>query len=155
MVSSPIVIILSDEDRAVLAARARSVRCPYRDVVRARIILAAADATPNTTIATSLDLHVDTVSKWRSRFAANGVAGLKDLARSGRPRTFTAVQVASVKALACTPPADSAVPLVVGRVGHRGSHPSHGGLDQPRQCAPLPRPGRHQTLAAPVLDLPP
>ena len=35
MVSSPIVIILSDEDRAVLAARARSVRCPYRDVVRA------------------------------------------------------------------------------------------------------------------------
>src|SRR5665811_2613985 len=45
MVCSPFVIILSDEDRAVLTARARSARCPYRDVVRARIILAAADGT--------------------------------------------------------------------------------------------------------------
>jgi len=111
MVCSPFVIILSDEDRAVLTARARSARCPYRDVVRARIILAAADGTPNATIATDLELHADTVRKWRRRFAAHGLAGLKDLARSGRPRTFTAVQVASMKALACTPPADSDVPL--------------------------------------------
>ena len=92
MVSSPFVIILSDEDRAVLTARARSARCPYRDVVRARIILAAADGTPNARIATDLELHADTVRKWRRRFAAHGLAGLKDLARSGRPRTFTAVR---------------------------------------------------------------
>ena len=45
MVSSPFVIILSDEERAVLAARAHSTRSQHRDVVRARIILAAADGT--------------------------------------------------------------------------------------------------------------
>jgi hypothetical protein len=54
---------------------------------------------------------VDTVRKWRRRFAADGLDGLADLARSGRPRTFTPVQAAEVKALACELPAESGVPL--------------------------------------------
>lgn len=56
-------------------------------------------------------LHVDTVRKWRRRFWQRRLAGLADLPRSGRPRIFTAVQVAEVKALACELPAESDVPL--------------------------------------------
>jgi hypothetical protein len=56
-------------------------------------------------------VHIDTVRKWRRRFAAAGLAGLEDLARSGRRRKFTPVQVAEVKALACTLPAETGAPL--------------------------------------------
>ena len=42
MISSPFVIILSDTEKAVLAARAASARAEHREVVRARIVLAAA-----------------------------------------------------------------------------------------------------------------
>ncbi|WP_258382967.1 helix-turn-helix domain-containing protein, partial [Streptomyces sp. NTH33] len=41
------------------------------------------------------------------RFAEHGLAGLSDRERSGRPPSFTALQVAQVKALACRLPAES------------------------------------------------
>ena len=85
-------------------ARARSSRAPYRQVLRARIVLAAARGDPNAAIAADLRLHVDTVRKWRRRFAEHGLDGLKDLRRSGRPPRFTPLQRAGIKALACTPP---------------------------------------------------
>ena len=56
-------------------------------------------------------LHVDTVRKWRASLPHERLAGLNDRPRSGRPRRFTAVQVAEVKALACELPATSEVPL--------------------------------------------
>ena len=91
-VFSPFVIVLSAAERTVLTARAHGARVAHRDVVRARIVLAAADGQPNGGIAAEdLGLHVDTVRKWRRRFAADGLGGLADLARSGRPRTFTPV----------------------------------------------------------------
>ncbi len=111
MVTSPFIIVPSAADIDVLTARASSARAEHRQVVRARILLAAAQGQANAVIAVDLGLHVDTVRKWRRRYAAHGLAGLKDLPRSGRPPTFTPVQVAQVKALACTPPAQSDVPL--------------------------------------------
>jgi transposase len=111
-VASRFVIVLSPAERTVLTVRAHAARVAHRDVVRARIVLAAADGRPNGGIAAEdLGLHVDTVRKWRRRFAADGLDGLADLARSGRPRTFTPVQAAEVKALACELPAESGVPL--------------------------------------------
>jgi transposase len=80
-------------------------------VVRARIVLAAAGGAGNEAIAAEVGVHVDTVRKWRRRFAAAGLAALVDLPRTGRPRRFTPVQVAQVKALACTLPGESGVPL--------------------------------------------
>jgi transposase len=110
-VASRFVIVLSPAERTVLTVRAHAARVAHRDVVRARIVLAADDGQPNGEIADDLGLHVDTVRKWRRRFAADGLDGLADLARSGRPRTFTPVQAAEVKALACELPAESGVPL--------------------------------------------
>src|SRR5215208_6643530 len=102
VMSSPYVITLTPLDESVLQARARSSTAAHRDVVRARIVLAAAECMANTEIAAEVGVHVDTVRKWRRRFATGGLPGLDDLPRSGRRRLFTAVQVAEVKALACT-----------------------------------------------------
>ncbi|ABW09531.1 hypothetical protein Franean1_0064 [Parafrankia sp. EAN1pec] len=78
-------ITLTREVRAVLAGRVRSSTVPRRDWLRAAIVLAAADGVPNTTIATDLGVCEDTVGKWRGRFAREGLAGLADRPRSGRP----------------------------------------------------------------------
>jgi transposase len=108
---SPFVIILSDADRAVLEGRARAYALRHADVVRAKIVLMAADGVANKQIAGRLDVHVDVVSRWRKRFAGEGLAGLADRERAGRPCRFAASVVAQVKALACELPAESGTPL--------------------------------------------
>jgi transposase len=110
-VISPYRIALTGEQEAVLAARARSVRGPCRDRLRAQIVLAAAAGCTNAAIAAQVGVHVDTVRKWRRRFAAAGLAGLADAPRSGRPPVFTATGRAEAIALACALPAESSVPL--------------------------------------------
>jgi transposase len=110
-VISPYQIALTGEEEAVLAARARSVRSPYRDRLRAQIVLAAAAGSTNAAIAAQVGVHVDTVRKWRRRFADAGLAGLADASRSGRPPVFTAADRAEAIALACALPAESSVPL--------------------------------------------
>ena len=112
----------------MLANRARSVRGPYRDRLRAQIVLAAAAGSTNAAIAAQVGVHVDTVRKWRHRFAAARLAGLKDAPRSGRPPVFTAADRAEVVALACALPAESGLPL------SRWSCPDLG----PRTRGPLP-----------------
>ena len=92
-------------------ARARSVRGPFRDRLRAQIVLAAATGSTNMAIAAQVGVHVDTVRKWRRRFASARLAGLKDAPRSGRPTVFTAADRAEATALACALPAESGVPL--------------------------------------------
>lgn len=108
---SPYQIVLSGREQAVLAARARSVRGPYRDRMRAAVVLAAAAGQANAAIAAELGVCTDTVRKWRRRFAAGRLAGLTDAPRSGRPPSFTAADRAEVIALACALPAESGVPL--------------------------------------------
>ncbi len=108
--SSPFVIALSDADRAELQRRARCYSAPHAEVVRAKIALLAACGLENTVIAERLDVHVGVVSRWRKRFAEEGMSGLADRQRSGRPRMYAAAVVAEVKAMACEPPEDRDVP---------------------------------------------
>lgn len=105
------VIVLSPDDEAVLEARVRAARTERRDLLRARIIRGAGAGLANAVIADSLGVHVDTVRKWRDRFAVDGLAGLADLPRSGRRKVFTDLQAAEVKAMACELPAESGLPL--------------------------------------------
>ena len=95
----------------MLAARARSVRGPYRDRLRAAIVLAAAAGQASAAIARERGVCAGTVRKWRRRFAEGRLAGLADAPRSGRPPVFTAADRAEVIALACALPAESGVPL--------------------------------------------
>jgi len=108
---SPFVIELCDADRCELERRARCYSLAHSRVVRARIVLLAAEGWANVDIAEEFGVHVDVVSRWRKRFAMEGVAGLEDRPRSGRPRTFGPEVVAGVKAMACEPPASRDVPL--------------------------------------------
>ena len=80
-------------------------------MLRAQIVLAAADGASNAGIGRTLGVTDDTVRKWRRRFCQHGLDGLRDLPRTGRPRRFLGTVVAEVKALACELPADSDVPL--------------------------------------------
>lgn len=80
-------------------------------MVRARIVLLAADGMQNVDIAARAGVCVDVASRWRKRFCEEGIAGLVDRPRSGRPRRFGSAVVAGVKALACEPPEQHQVPL--------------------------------------------
>ena len=111
MATSPVLIILTDRDRAELETLARARKAPLRTVQRAWIVLAAADGQHNAQIARDLGVHVDTVRTWRARFADDGMKGLRDRPRSGRPPVFAATVRAEVKALACSLPAEHGLPL--------------------------------------------
>jgi len=104
-------VMLSAGERKRLNKRARGAKTAYRDWLRAQIVLAAARGRANAQIAAGLGVSVDTVRKWRGRFAARGLAGLKDLPRCGRPRRISALERAAVCALACQLPAATGVPL--------------------------------------------
>lgn len=108
---SPFEVCLSSEDRAVLEQRASSGTAPHREVVRARIVLLAAAGLENVEIARRVGVCVDVASRWRKRFCQQGVEGLADRQRSGRPRRFGAKVVAGIKAMACEPPEQRQVPL--------------------------------------------
>lgn len=86
---SPFTIVLRDEDRWRLSSLARSGAAEHRLVVRARIVLAAAEGEENASIATRLGVALNTVIKWRKRFFEEGMDGLSDRKRSGRPRSFS------------------------------------------------------------------
>jgi len=108
---SPYVFELSAAERAELEERSRAYSSPFAWVVRAKIVLLAADGVPNTGIAERLDVHVGVVSRWRKRFFESGLDGLGDRHRSGLPRSFPAEVVTEVKAMACEPPEQRDVPL--------------------------------------------
>ena len=105
-------ITLTGSQRRELKRLVRAGRTEQRLVTRAEIVLAASIGDSNAAIARSMGICEDTARKWRHRWCvAPGVASLGDAKRSGRRPTFTAVQVARVKALACTPPAGQGLPL--------------------------------------------
>jgi hypothetical protein len=75
---SPYEIELSAEERIRLEAVARSYTSPYRDVVRAKIVLHAAAGLRNEQIAARIDLPRQIVSKWRKRFFEERLLGLDE-----------------------------------------------------------------------------
>ncbi|CAN5712195.1 hypothetical protein BH24ACT5_BH24ACT5_16390 [soil metagenome] len=85
---SPYVLSLTTEQQRELEARARRYTLPYRDVVRAKIVLMAAAGLDNDEIADRLDTRREIVSKWRKRFFEHGIAGLEERPRGGRPPVF-------------------------------------------------------------------
>jgi transposase len=118
-------------DRRRLTKLASSRTAPYQQVIRARIVLEAARGSSNNAISRRLGVSVDTVRCWRGRYADQGLAGLADRPRSGRPPRFSPLQVVEVKALACQLPAETGVPLsrwscpeLAGEVISRGIAPA-------------------------------
>jgi hypothetical protein len=86
---SPFAIRLSRHERQVLERRSRQYTLPYRDVVRAKIVLLAAAGFENTEIGERLNMPRPVVSKWRQRFFRERLAGLEERPRRGRPSGFS------------------------------------------------------------------
>jgi transposase len=86
---SPFVVELDRAERDELEARARRYTSPYRDVIRAKIVLLAAQGLSNDVIASRLDTPRQIVSKWRKRFCLARLPGLEEEPRGGRPARFS------------------------------------------------------------------
>jgi len=102
-------VLLDTNERATLGTWSRSRSLPLRQVQRARIILMAADGTPNQDIAAALGQSRPTIQLWRERFLALRLAGLeKDAPRPGRKARISPAKIkAVVHATLHTAPADA------------------------------------------------
>jgi transposase len=108
---SPFQITLRASERRLLKSLTRRGTAEHRQVTRARIVLLAAAGWTNRAIARKLGLAPNTAGKWRKRFFTEGVDGLRDRKRPGRPRAFPAAVVTTCQAIACELPATRGVPL--------------------------------------------
>jgi len=81
-------VVLDEVTRRRLERTAASASGQVRAVLRARIVLAADDALSNSQIAAACLTSVNTVRKWRGRFAVHGLSGLVDAKRTGRPKVY-------------------------------------------------------------------
>ncbi len=87
--TSPFVIALSCAEERILIEYSRKYTAPYYKVVRAKIVLLAALGLENEEISQRLDVQRRIVIKWRKRFYYEGLEGLEDQPRCGRPRSFS------------------------------------------------------------------
>lgn len=85
---SPYRISLSRAEERELHKRAAKYTLPYFQVLRAKMVLLAAQGLANAEIAASLGTRREVVSLWRKRFFEERLAGLEERPRPGRPRTF-------------------------------------------------------------------
>ena len=115
----PPPIALAVAERHPLARLARRPATPRPLALRAHIVLAA-DGANNCQIARQLDVRLDRVRRWRTRWLVCQAASLADLPvvdrlpdapRPGTPRRITAEQVAQLGALAGEPPVDAHRPI--------------------------------------------
>ena len=113
-------IVLSEKEQEGLLQVTKRHRSEQQVVLRARIVLAAAQGHSNVQIASELDINVDTVRLWRDRWA--GLQGidlktlsvaerLQDAPRPGVKPKFTSDQRCQMAALACEAPAKAGRPI--------------------------------------------
>ena len=86
---SPYSIVLFTAEETELKRMASKYTSPYYKVVRAKVILMAAQGLDNNTIGHRLSLPRQIVSKWRKRFFNERMEGLDDRSRPGRPSGFS------------------------------------------------------------------
>jgi transposase len=80
---------ITEIEERELRRRANQYTLPYREVIRAKIVLLAAEGLTDVEIAGRLDVTDRMVAKWRCRFRSEGLAGLDERPRPGRPRSFS------------------------------------------------------------------
>ena len=103
----PSKIKLTDEQRTTLTLWLSAGKTEQRLAKRARIILCAAEGLSLREIAAKVGLGFLSCLKWRKRFMEQGLKGLKDAQRKGRPAVISPAEKAHVMSLACTKPDDS------------------------------------------------
>jgi transposase len=102
---------LTADERKELERLARSRTEEARLVVRAKIVLGLAAGERPYQVADRVGVGRAAAYEWLHRFNAEGLKGLTDHPRPGRPHTYTAEQRAEVIAAALTRPADLGLPF--------------------------------------------
>src|SRR6266576_396946 len=97
---------LSRKDRRVLEACCRSPVTLQRDLKRARIVLLAADGRSTRSIAKEVGVQPRIVSRWRHRYADDGLEGLQDKPRPGKQPIYTKATDKRILRLLDQPPPD-------------------------------------------------
>lgn len=82
---------LNAETRQRLQALTRAHSTPQALVFRCRLIvrIGASDQPSNLQVANEMGCARNTVARWRNRYVQQGLAGLQDAPRPGRPRSFS------------------------------------------------------------------
>ncbi len=99
-------LAVSESDREALTALVRAGTSEQRAVMRARVVLRAAEGVANTHIGAELGVAPMTVQLWRRRYAEAGLAGLVDAPRPGHPPTYGREDRDRVIALTLSPTTD-------------------------------------------------
>ena len=95
---------LPETEREALEEIVRKPKTPQYLAFRARIILMSADGVPVREIVTALNTTRTTVRKWKLRFLKQGLAGLHDASRTGKPRKYGDMFRRQIITLATNPP---------------------------------------------------
>jgi transposase len=104
MPSTAAALPIAADDLAILRRWTQASSIPAALAQRAKILLLAADGLSNTDIAEQLGVSRPTVIGWRRRYAREGLAGLRDRRRPGRPQTIRRDRRAEILATTLTPP---------------------------------------------------
>ena len=114
----PTLIKLNPSVREGLELIVSRYSSPQQQVLRAKIVLSAAEGKNNEQIARELDVSIDTARRRRwleleaiSLADLDVLERLADGPRPGKPPTLTAEQVCQIVALGCEKPADSSRPI--------------------------------------------
>ena len=95
-------VTLPDADRAALGSLLAKGALPVKTFKRATALLELDRGKTLGAVAATLDVDYNTVAAWRNRYRDQGLAGLQDAPRSGRPIVIDGSQRAKITALACS-----------------------------------------------------
>lgn len=98
---------IAADDQAELERIVRSSTAEVRMVERAQIVLCAAEGRSAAEIGRLVGCSTNTAQKWRARYEQDGIAGLRDLPRSGKPLIYSQADRARLIAKACTRPPET------------------------------------------------
>ena len=111
---------MSEQEQTVLEQLVRRHNIGQQIALRGRITLAAGKGQTNSAIARELKVRINTVQRWRNRFAKAQTISYEDLSleerlqdgpRPGAPARITADQRCKIESLACETPENSERPI--------------------------------------------
>src|SRR5258708_8787449 len=99
-------LTLTDEERTELERRVRSLKIRSEDARRARVVLMLAAGAPYSRIEATVPCYRGYINRWRRRFLADGLEGLRPRYRGQAPTVLTPAMEARIMAKTRQPPPD-------------------------------------------------